>query len=106
MLDRRLSLLRHRRQRLVEAARGGGLDQMTRLTAARGRGTRRQVADLGGALGDEDRAPDGDADRDTDLTEGVVDPRGHTAPLLRHDAQCNVTDDRVQQTDASAEDEE
>ena len=44
-------------------------------------------ADLVGASADEDRAPDGDADGDPDLAEGVVDPGGHPALLLRHDAE-------------------
>jgi len=38
-------------------------------------------------------------DRDADLTEGVVDPGGHAAALLRDDAQRDVGDDGVQQPD-------
>ena len=65
-----------------------------------------QLGDLVGAAADEDRAPDGDADGDADLAEGVVDPGRHAALLLRHDADRDVGDHRVEEADADARDEE
>ena len=94
-----------RRDRLRQRPRGGRLDQAAGL--ARRRPSRRPTScDLGGAGAEEDRPPGGDPDRDPDLAEGVVDPRRHAALLLRHDAERDVGDHRVEQPDADAADEE
>lgn len=50
--------------------------------------------------------PEGDADRDADLPEGVVDAGRHTALLLGHHTHRDIGDHRVDQTDARAADQE
>ncbi len=99
-----LNLLRQVGDGLGQRARGGRFDQPARFVAAdRVAG---ELLGLRGAGAEEDRAPGGDPDRDPDLAEGVVDPRRHAAALLRHDAEGDVGDHRVEQADADAADDE